>query len=69
METRYGIYKNGFVTDRGVTIEPILLDYSKTLIAAKKLANKKRYSLNHFIVKEVFDGLYWVSVENTEIEI
>lgn len=55
---RWSTYKQGYVKEDGDIIEPIIL---------KSSHNKpKVIPIDHFIVQEEFDGLYWISAEGTE---
>lgn len=67
--SRFGIYKNGYITEIGDEIEPKFLGFEKSEVDAIKLAKQKCWVSDHFIVKEFFDGLYWVSIENSEKEV
>lgn len=72
MKKRVSVYKIGYVTDRGVTIDPVHIASGPSEADAISNAGhviEGKDKSNYFTQEEEFDGLYWIGVEGTDKEL
>lgn len=68
MTTRYSIFRNGYINEDGSMIEPKRVasgNVEKSALNRAKITENNKH--DYHCVKEQFDGVYWVSIEGSEI--
>jgi len=64
MKTRYAVYKHGYVhEDESITDDEFILEGNFS--QCKSFVNNRHDEF--YIEQQEWDGLYWVSIENTRI--